>query len=122
MNNRQLHPTERELARKLAARSGGRYTAEQIEEQMRLMGNVAFGELPNTMTVLTDLQSIQENITQDPSMPKTAYGHAVVEVPGQYDADIQQYIIANTQENAGWIPGSSPYSPRERLIKCTDLA
>jgi hypothetical protein len=44
-------------------------------------------------------------------MPKTAYGNAVAEVPGQYDADIQQYIIANTQENAGWIPGSSPYSP-----------
>lgn len=43
-------------------------------------------------------------------MPKTAYGNAVAEVPGQYDADIQQYIIANTQENAGWIPGSSPYS------------
>ncbi len=35
-HNRQLHPNERKLAKELASKSGGRYTAEQIEEQMRL--------------------------------------------------------------------------------------
>ena len=38
-NNRQLHPGERKLAQDLAKKSGGKYTAQQIEEQMRLMGN-----------------------------------------------------------------------------------
>ena len=111
VNNRQLHASEKELAKRLAARSGGRFTVEQIEEQMRLMGNVAFGELPNTLTVLTDSQSVQDSITNDPGMPKTSDGRTVIEVPGQYNAELQQYIIANTQMNAGWIPGSSPYSP-----------
>ncbi|WP_242167575.1 MULTISPECIES: filamentous hemagglutinin N-terminal domain-containing protein [unclassified Pseudomonas] len=34
--NRQLHPTERQLAKSLAAKSGGKYTVEQIEEQLRI--------------------------------------------------------------------------------------
>ncbi|THF34234.1 filamentous hemagglutinin N-terminal domain-containing protein [Pseudomonas atacamensis] len=34
--NRQLHKEDKELAAHLAARSGGRYTPEQIEEQLRL--------------------------------------------------------------------------------------
>ena len=34
--NRQLHPDERMLAKKLAEQSDGQYTAEQIEEQLRL--------------------------------------------------------------------------------------
>ncbi|GLC91833.1 hypothetical protein Tamer19_12410 [Cupriavidus sp. TA19] len=38
--NRQLHPDEKQLARKMAANSGGKYTAEQIEAQMRLSDRV----------------------------------------------------------------------------------
>jgi len=34
--NRQLHKEDRELAEQLAARSGGKYTVEQIEAQLRL--------------------------------------------------------------------------------------
>ncbi len=34
--NRQLHPSERELAARLAEQSEGKYTSEQIEEQLRL--------------------------------------------------------------------------------------
>ena len=34
--NRQLHPDERELAARLAEQSEGKYTSEQIEEQLRL--------------------------------------------------------------------------------------
>lgn len=38
VNNRQLHPGDRELARDLARKSAGKYSVQQIEEQMRLMG------------------------------------------------------------------------------------
>ncbi|WP_142950629.1 hypothetical protein, partial [Bacillus sp. AFS076308] len=34
--NRQLHREDHELAEQLAARSGGKYTVEQIEAQLRL--------------------------------------------------------------------------------------
>lgn len=47
MNNRQLHPTDIQLAVKLAAK--GKYTKEQIEEQMRLMGNAALGVGPTPL-------------------------------------------------------------------------
>jgi hypothetical protein len=48
-NNRQLHPEERTLAHRLSQQSGGRYTAQQIEEQMRLMGNKNRGVSANTL-------------------------------------------------------------------------
>jgi filamentous hemagglutinin len=108
-HNRQLHPSERQLARELASKSGGKYTAEQIEEQMRLMGNLAFGQAPNTTGVLTTPEAIASNINQDPAMPKTSDGRVVVEIPGQANADIQQFIIGNSTNGANYIPGVSPY-------------
>ncbi len=108
-NNRQLHQVERTLAAQLVAKSGGKFTAQQVEEQMRLMGNVAYGELPNTITVLTNLPAISNSITQDPGLPKATDGKTVIEVAGQANTDIQRYIIANSKEVAGTIPGVSPY-------------
>ncbi len=109
VNNRQLHPTERQLAKELARKSGGKYTAEQIEEQMRLMGNRAHHAQPNTTEVLTDTNAIVDNLEKDPGMPKTSDGRTVVEIPGQANADIQRFIIGNTTDNADYIPGVSPY-------------
>jgi hypothetical protein len=109
VNNRQLHPTERQLARELARESGGRYAVEQIEEQMRLMGNRVHHAQPNTTEVLTDTTAIVDNLENDPGMPKTNDGRTVVEIPGQADADIQRFIIGNTADNADYIPGVSPY-------------
>ena len=43
-------------------------------------------------------------------MPKAVDGRVVVEVPGTYNAEIQAFIIDNTKEGAGYIPGVSPYS------------
>ncbi len=108
-HNRQLHPSERKLAKELASKSGGRYTAEQIEEQMRLMGNLAFDAAPNSTEVLTTPEAIAHNIKQDPGMPKTSDGRVVVEIPGQANADIQQFIIGNSTNGANYIPGVSPY-------------
>ncbi|ALL68338.1 hypothetical protein K788_0000590 [Paraburkholderia caribensis MBA4] len=36
--NKQLHAEEKSLAKKLADASGGKYTEEQMEGQMRIMG------------------------------------------------------------------------------------
>lgn len=108
-NNRQLHESERSLAQRLAAQSGGKYTAAQIEEQMRLMGNLVFKAEPNTTEALTTTEAIVQNIDQDPGMPKATDGKTIVEVPGQANTTIQQYIIANSTQDSGYIPGVSPY-------------
>lgn len=108
-NNRQLHESERSLAQRLAAQSGGKYTAAQIEEQMRLMGNLVFKAEPNTTEVLTTTEAIAKNIDQDPGMPKATDGKTVVEVPGQANTTIQQYIIVNSTRDSDYIPRVSPY-------------
>ena len=107
-NNRQLHATERQRATELAAK--GVYSKEKIEEQMRLMGNLTFGVAPNTSETLTNVEAIGNNLQQDPGMPKAIDGRVVVEVPGQANLEIQRYIIANTKDGAGYVPGASPYS------------
>ena len=109
LNNRQLHPSELARARQMAAASGGRYTAAQIEEQMRLMGNGSLGVAANTIEVLRG-DAIPASITQDPTMPRIPSGMNVVEVAGQADAGLQRYIIANTKDGSSYIPGVSPYS------------
>ncbi|WP_228768308.1 hemagglutinin repeat-containing protein [Limnohabitans sp. DM1] len=109
MNNRQLHPSEVQKAKDLAAKSGGKYTQAQIEEQMRLMGNAATGEQPNTTTVLTNTDAIVNSLNNDPSMPKTAQGSVVMEVPGKANSELQNWIISNTKQGVGYIPDQSPY-------------
>lgn len=106
-NNRALHPTDKQLAAKLAAK--GKYTKEQIEEQMRLMGNSLLGVGPNTVEILIGPDAVGDNLSQDPGMPKVVDGTAVIQVPGQANFEIQQYIIGNTKEDAGYIPGVSQY-------------
>lgn len=74
------------------------------------MGNAATSEQPNTTTVLTNTDAIVNNLKNDPSMPKTAQGSVVMEVPGQANAELQDWIISNTTQGAGYIPGQSPYT------------
>ncbi len=58
MNNRQLSLPERQNALNLAAKSGGKYTAQQIEDALRLASNKATGE------------TAASNIILDPSKDK----------------------------------------------------
>jgi filamentous hemagglutinin len=109
-NNRQLHPTEQKKAQELAAKIGSKYTKEQIEEQMRLMGNEASGVKANKTEVLNNSEAIAGNLSQDPGMPKVISSTAIIELPGQANTEIQQFIIANTKDGAGFIPGQSPYA------------
>jgi filamentous hemagglutinin len=107
-NNRALHTTDRQLSTMLAAK--GKYSKEQIEEQMRLMGNAALGVGPNTTERLIIIDEKTKNLSEDPRMPKLISSTAIVELPGQANTEIQQYIIANTKDGSGFIPGQSPYA------------
>lgn len=107
-----MHSSEKQLAKDLARQSNGKYTVEQIEEQMRLMGHQALGVAPNTVEALTSPEAIAQNLLTDPNMPKIVEGSVVMERPGQANPEIQQFILLNTTDNvATWIPSSSPYQP-----------
>ncbi len=62
------------------------------------------------ITALTNTTAIVNSINNDPSMPKTVQGSVVLEVPGQANPELQAWIMSNTKEGAGFIPGASPYS------------
>jgi hypothetical protein len=88
---------------------------------MRLMGNAKTGEQPNTVTVLTNTAAIEKSLKDDPGMPKTAQGAAVVEVPGKANAPLQSWIIDNTRDGFQYIPGQSPYSPSNAALNGPQL-
>lgn len=104
---------------------------------MRLMGNAAYGQKPNTVAVLTTAEAVKNYVENDPNMPidadKTQQFKVPVEAPGKPNSELQQYIIGNTVDigfslfgkdsaaqphiqalGAGLIPGPagvpSPYS------------
>jgi filamentous hemagglutinin len=52
--NRQLHPSERELAKRLAEQSDGKYSVEEIEEQLRLSSIKGTEINPSTDMVATN--------------------------------------------------------------------
>jgi filamentous hemagglutinin len=119
MNNRQLHPSERLLARTLAARSNGKYTVTQIEDALRVAGNTEIGE------------SIVAGMVFDPSERDAIYdsgavwtigstGQMVQVVPKQPAADLLQFIQSSTAGQYDWYMPSSngnelASTPRDRL-------
>ncbi|MDT7515035.1 DUF637 domain-containing protein [Rhodoferax mekongensis] len=123
--NHMLHPKEAPLAKQLAAKAtirkpdGSAYTAEEIMEQMRLMGNNATKQKPGTATVLIGDAAIQSSVAQDPSLPKAIDGNVAVEKLGKPNAALQRYIIENTEGELGWLPDISPYVASVPLDKPT---
>lgn len=120
MNNRQLHPSERKLAQELAKKSGGKYTAEEIENALRSAGNTQTGE------------SIVAGMVVDPKSRDAIYdkgavwtvgenGTLVQVLPPAPDAALVAYIQQNTGQTYGWYApsnttaASSPSAPRDRL-------
>ncbi len=77
---------------------------------MRLMGNAVTGEPANSTAVQTTTEGVVKSIQSDPGMPRTAQGSSVVEVPGTPNAALQAWIVHNTTDGSGYIPGQSPYS------------
>jgi filamentous hemagglutinin len=94
--NRQLHPEEKTLAKQLAEKGGGKYTEQQIEDQMRLMGATINGKfesgVPDTL------------IGQTPTDAGASWQYAGKTNSGQpiltqnnaaTDPDLQRYIANN---------------------------
>jgi hypothetical protein len=111
-NNRMLHPDERTMARRLAQQSGGRYTPEQIEAQMRLMGNKNYGVAADTLALWNVATQPGYNI--DPGLPTQAVPGTtqVIETMVRPDWEIQQYITLSTTTGGGTngVPPWTPYS------------
>jgi len=118
MNNRQLHAIDKINAKNLSTKSNGKYSVEEIEEQLRLMGTEMGGDriAPGTITILKGKVDFVNNRNMDPSMPLIIDGNVAIEKFGNINSEIQEYIIRNTLDNSGWIPGQSPYIPNKIVI------
>jgi len=108
--NRQLHQQDKDLAKKVVAASGGRYTLAQVEDQMRLSDLVDMngrvvesgkGDLINTATT-----KIQDDGAKWEPVPGTTY---IVQKLPQADPDIIS-LIATVQKQT---IGDVPYSARQ---------
>jgi hypothetical protein len=101
MNNRQLHPDERRKAAELARKSGGKYTAEQIEDAMRNAGNRELGEDITAGMIVRNA----EDFYDDGARFNAGTGVAVQELPngGRVDPDLAAFIAQNTGG------GNTPY-------------
>jgi filamentous hemagglutinin len=109
VNNRQLHVDERVLARNLAAKSGGKFTVEQIENALRNSGNTAKGEgVDEGMVVRTEEERYDKGAVFNAG--EQGSGAIVQELPnqGQVNADLASFIVANTGGSSspyGWLDG-----------------
>ncbi|MCO5412415.1 hemagglutinin repeat-containing protein [Ralstonia mojiangensis] len=108
--NRQLHQQDKDLAKKVVAASGGRYTLAQVEDQMRLSDLVDMngqvvesgkGDLINTATT-----KIKDDGAKWEPVPGTTY---IVQKLPQADPDIIS-LIATVQKQT---TGDVPYSARQ---------
>ncbi|MBZ0134559.1 MAG: hemagglutinin repeat-containing protein, partial [Rhodanobacter sp.] len=123
--NRQLHPSEQQLAQTLAAKSGGRFTTQQVEDAMRLSGySLGAGSVMPGETSLTgsdvdvkDSGAIYDTHASWALEPGPNGGqHLIQQVPDQVSPDLAAYIIASTgganspyawaREQQGMSPGA----------------
>lgn len=104
--NRQLHPEEKELAKMLAMKSNGKYTAEQIEAQLRLSFVKGTDITPGVEMVAT------KDGIYDPGgnwMP-LGDGKTFVQMPETSDHKIIAYIKENTGAYAWTMDAESGFS------------
>lgn len=114
--NRQLHPDERALAKKMAANSQGKYTAEQIEAQMRLSDRV---DMSGKMLESGSPDQIDAAKTKpyDAGAQWISVGGTtqIREVQTQGNAEIIAYI--ESQQKA--MQGDLPYTSRQDYSQVT---
>jgi filamentous hemagglutinin len=114
MNNRQLSLPERQNALNLAAKSGGKYTAQQIEDALRTASNTAKGETPASNVIINP--NVDKALGNNPTDPvastnfdkgavfNAGEGGSIVQVNRDgtplgskpVDAELAAYIQANT--------------------------
>jgi filamentous hemagglutinin len=98
-NNRQLHPTERQLARQLARKSQGKYSVEQIEDALRNSGHSGRGETVVTGMLVPLDGSGTPIIDGGAEFILGGDGKTLVQVlpnNGQVDPSLAAFIQANT--------------------------
>ncbi|MDO4237863.1 hemagglutinin repeat-containing protein [Pseudomonas sp.] len=104
--NRQLHPEEKELAKTLAMKSNGKYTAEQIEAQLRLSFVKGTDITPGI-----DIVATKDGIYDSGGnwMP-LGDGKTFVQLPEGGDHKIIAYIKENTGAYAWTMEAESGFS------------
>ncbi|WP_275795180.1 hemagglutinin repeat-containing protein [Ralstonia syzygii] len=128
--NRQLHPDERQLAKKLAANSNGRYTVQQIEDQMRLSdlvdmnGKVVESGKPDMINAATT--KITDDGAKWEPVPGTTW---IKQAQVQADPEIIAYIASQQKQMIGDVPyitrldysnvpGALIVRPRTQTARC----
>lgn len=111
--NRQLHPSEKQLAQSLAAQSNGRYTTQQIEDALRISGYTS------TSKSTISAESVQTGMLVDVNQSGSIYDvnaswllisgpsdslYLMQQMPAQISPDLASYIASNTGG------ASSPYA------------
>lgn len=110
--NRQLHPDEKDLAGRLAAESDGKYTAEQIEDALRMSGNSDLGESPQTgLLVNVDQPSAMYDVVGAKWLyqesPDGSQQFLIQQLPVAISPDLASYIKSQTggeRSTYNWTP------------------
>ncbi|QCP50845.1 hypothetical protein FAZ95_17815 [Trinickia violacea] len=104
--SRQLHPEEKTLAKQLANKSGGLYTQQQIEDQMRLIGVYVDGGYSPGIPAVLNGQAPTDPGAMWISTGLTENGRPLmIQSLASPDPTLQAYIRANANSAA---PGNVP--------------
>ncbi|MHA6883106.1 hypothetical protein [Ralstonia pseudosolanacearum] len=103
--NRQLHDDDKAKARKMAAASKGRYTVEQIEDQMRLSDLVDMNGKVIESGKADQINAATTKITDDGAkwepLPGTTY---ITQALPKADAEIIAFIVSQQKQMLGDVP------------------
>ncbi|GMG92285.1 hemolysin [Cupriavidus metallidurans] len=106
--NRQLHPDEKMLAQKMAAKSNGKYTAEQIEAQMRLSNVVDMNGTVLEYGTPDQIDAVTTKPTDTGVQWTSITGTTQIrEIQAQPDAGFIAYIQAQRRTMQGDVPYTS---------------
>ncbi len=112
--NRQLHLTEKQRARELAARSDGRWTAEEIEDAMRWADNLERGETyDHGIAVKLDGATTAEVYDVERSYVSNGYIIQDLNAITRPDAELMSFIQQSTGDAYAWNPSIFPKAPAD---------
>jgi hypothetical protein len=103
--NRQLHPSEQQLAQTLAAKSGGRFTTRQIEDAMRLSGYTP--QVGDSIPQETSQEGMLVNVEDSGNVydvhanwllipGPSGSSYLMQKIPPQVSPDVASYITEST--------------------------
>ncbi|MEM5314787.1 hypothetical protein [Paraburkholderia sp. JHI869] len=100
-----MHPQKQSLARKLADGSGGKYTEQQIEDQMRIMGGTVGGDQESGAAATLIGQTPTDSGEKWISGGTTADGKPILtQITVQPNPELQSYILANSASAQNGVP------------------